>query len=122
MIPIRMSDCEWAFLAPFVSQVGPKSGRRPRDHRATMDGILWIAHRGFPWRSMHSDFGKWDSIYRQFRRWTASGVWEAISSELKRDPLEDCDGLSADPFSHSLIRENELSGLKWKISRVRQMI
>jgi transposase len=27
-------------------------------------------------------FGKWSSVYRQFRRWTLSGVWEVMLSAL----------------------------------------
>ncbi|MBJ7512091.1 MAG: transposase [Brevundimonas sp.] len=31
---------------------------------------------------MHSHFGEWNSIYRQFRRWTAAGVWDVMLEAL----------------------------------------
>jgi transposase len=30
------------------------------------------------WRDLHEHFGKWSSVYRQFRRWTLSGLWELL--------------------------------------------
>ena len=75
MIRGLMSDEEWACLEPFVRV---RSGRRPRDHRLVMDGIFWIARTGVAWRDLHEHFGKWSSVYRQFRRWTLSGLWELL--------------------------------------------
>jgi transposase len=30
------------------------------------------------WRDLHEHFGKWSSVYRQFRRWALSGLWELL--------------------------------------------
>lgn len=62
-----MSDEEWEFFAPFVIETGPRRGRRPKDHRLVLDGVFWIARTGSPWRDLHDHFGKWSSVYRQFR-------------------------------------------------------
>ena len=59
-----------ACLAPFVIERGVRSGRRPKDHRLILDGIFWVARTGVAWRDLHEHFGKWSSVYRQFRRWT----------------------------------------------------
>ena len=47
-----------------------------------MDGIFWIARTGSPWRDLPEEFGKWSSVYRQFRRWTLAGLWELILEAL----------------------------------------
>jgi transposase len=73
-----MSDEEWVCLEPFVIERGARSGRRPRNHRLVLDGIFWIARTGVAWRDLHEHFGKWSSVYRQFRRWTLSGLWELL--------------------------------------------
>ena len=78
MIRGLMSDDEWACLAPFVIERGARSGRRPKDHRLVLDGIFWVARTGVAWRDLHEHFGKWSSVYRQFRRWTLSGLWELL--------------------------------------------
>ena len=77
-----MSDEEWAFFAPFVIETGPKRGRPPKDHRLVLDGVFWIARTGSPWRDLPETFGPWASVYRQFRRWTLSGIWDLILEAL----------------------------------------
>lgn len=77
-----MSDEEWAFFAPFVIEGGPKRGRPPRNHRLVLDGVFWIARTGAQWRDLPSDFGSWSSVYRQFRRWTLSGLWDLLLETL----------------------------------------
>ena len=77
-----MKDGEWAFFAPFLVCEGAGSGRPPANHRLVLDGVFWIARTGVPWRDLHEHFGKWGSVYRQFRRWTVSGVWDVILEAL----------------------------------------
>ena len=77
-----MSDDEWACFEPFVVVKGPRRGRRPWDHRLVLDGVFWIARTGTAWRDLHSHFGEWNSVYRQFRRWTLSGLWDVMLEAL----------------------------------------
>jgi transposase len=83
-----MSDEEWAFFSALVIETGPRRGRRPRDHRLVLDGVFWIARTGSPWRDLHDHFGKWGSVYRQFRRWTLAGVWDAMLAALNETAHE----------------------------------
>lgn len=77
-----MSDEEWAFHEPFIRAVRAPNGRKPVNHRIVLDGIFWIARTGAPWRDLPEEFGKWSSVYRQFRRWTLAGLWEQILEAL----------------------------------------
>jgi transposase len=77
-----MSDEEWAFFEPFVVTRGPLSGRPPSDHRRTLDGIFWVMRTGAPWRDLPEELGKWNSVYRQFLRWSRSGVWDFLLEML----------------------------------------
>ena len=79
-----MSDEEWAFFEPFIFAVRAPNGRKPTNHRLVLDGIFWIARTGSPWRDLPEEFGKWSSVYRQFRRWTLAGLWEAIMDALNQ--------------------------------------
>jgi transposase len=83
-----MSDEEWAFFSPFVIEAGPRRGRRPTDHRLVLDGVFWIARTGSPGRDLHDHFGKWNSVYQQFRRWTLTGVCDAMLAALNEDAHE----------------------------------
>ena len=77
-----MSDEEWGFFEPFLIERGPKRGRPPGDHRRVLDGVFWIGRTGAPWRDLPEFFGKWGSVYRQFRRWSVSGVWDVLLEAL----------------------------------------
>lgn len=77
-----MSDEEWAFHEPFIPAVRTPNGRKRANHRLVLDAIFWIARTGSPWRDLPEEFGKWSSVYRQFRRWTLAGLWEQIMDAL----------------------------------------
>lgn len=77
-----MSDAEWAFFEPFIRAIRQPNGRKPVDHRLVLDGVFWIARTGAPWRDLPQEFGKWGSVYRQFRRWTLAGLWQMILEVL----------------------------------------
>ena len=79
-----MSDAEWAFFEPFITAMRGPGGRGTADHRRVLDGIFWIARTGAPWRDLPEEFGKWGSVYRQFRRWTLAGLWEEILEVLNQ--------------------------------------
>lgn len=63
-----MPDEEWAFHGHFILAVRAPNGRKPTSHRLVLDGIFWIARTGSPWRDLPEEFGKWSSVYGQFRR------------------------------------------------------
>lgn len=79
-----MSDEEWTFFERSVLAVRAPNGRKPVNHHLVLDGIFWIARTGAPWRDPPEEFGKWFSVYRQFRSWTLAGLWEEIMDALNR--------------------------------------
>jgi len=79
-----MSDDELSLFEHFILAIRASNGRKPTNHRAVLDGIFWIARTGSPWRDLPEEFGKWSSVYRQFRRWTLAGLWEDILEALNQ--------------------------------------
>jgi transposase len=47
-----------------------------------LDAVFWIMRTGAPWRDLPEEFGNWNSISRQFRRWADSGIWDVILEAL----------------------------------------
>ena len=82
-----MSDEEWAFHERFILTARAPNGRKPLNHRLVLDGIFWIVRAGSPWRDLPEEFGKWSSVYRQFRRWTLAGLGEQIMDALNESGL-----------------------------------
>ncbi|KAB2532703.1 transposase [Salipiger aestuarii] len=79
-----MSHGEWAFLERFTLAVRAPKGRKPTNHHLVPVRIFRIARRGAPWRDLPEEFGKWSSVYRQFRRWTLAGLLEEIMEALNQ--------------------------------------
>ena len=77
-----MKDPEWAFFEQFIFAIRGRGGRRASNHRLVLDGVFWVARTGAQWRDLPEEFGKWSSVYRQFRRWTLAGLWELILETL----------------------------------------
>lgn len=119
-----MSPQEWEFFAPFLAAVRHPNGRRPRNHRLVLDGIFWIARTGAPWRDLPEEFGKWFSVYRQFRRWTLVGLWEPILDALNEsravpDALQMIDSTVIRAHHHAA---GAKGGLRKKILAVQKVV
>ncbi|MGA7425602.1 MAG: IS5 family transposase [Rhodoplanes sp.] len=81
-----MTDDEWAYFEPFLVHRG---GRPPRNHRRVLDAVFWVMRTGAPWRDLPDELGNWNSIFRQFRRWADSGVWDVILEALAGSGMSD---------------------------------
>src|SRR5262245_15225074 len=82
-----MTDDEWADFEPFLIHRG--GGRPPRNHRRVLDAVFWLMRTGAPWRDLPEEFGNWNSIFRQFRRWADSGIWDVILEGLAESGVAD---------------------------------
>ena len=85
MIRGLMTDDEWAYFEPFLIHRG--GGRPPQNHRRVLDAVFWLMRTGTPWRDLPEEFGNWNSIFRQFRRWADSGIWDVILEALAGSAL-----------------------------------
>ena len=77
-----MENAEWTFFEPFITGIRGRGGRPAGNHRRVLDGIFWITRTGSQRRDLPEEFGKWSSVYRQFRRWTVAGLWDLILDAL----------------------------------------
>jgi transposase len=119
---LLMEDAEWVFFEPFLNAVRGRGGRPATNHRRILDAIFWIARTGSPWRDLPEEFGKWSSVYRQFRRWTLAGLWELVLDVLN-DTGQGDKGLrpgQVQMVDSTIIRAHHLSagakgGLKKKV-------
>ena len=119
---LLMSDEEWVFFEAFILAIRGRGGRPASNHRRVLDGVFWIARTGAQWRDLPEEFGKWSSVYRQFRRWTLAGLWELILESLN-------DSGAAPPqvqmIDSTIIRAHHLAagakgGLKKKVLAVQK--
>jgi transposase len=86
MIRFSVSDSQWALMEPFC--LGKKSdpGRSGMDNRMFVEGVLWKARTGCPWRDVPSEFGRWNTLFRRFDDWSIKGVFERMFLAVSGDP------------------------------------
>ena len=78
----RISEKDWAVIAPFLPTERGRNCRPAHDNRLVFAGMLWILRSGAAWRELPDKFGKWNSIYRRFRRWCDAGVFDDLLQTL----------------------------------------
>jgi transposase len=77
-----------------------------RGKRYLINGVLWIARTGAPWRNLPERFGPWKSVFNRFSNWAKKGLWEAIFAALSST-----DGEVAALINGTVIRAHQdLSG------------
>jgi len=80
-----LDDAQWAIIAPFT--LGKKSdpGQTGRDPRLFVEAVLWIVRTGAQWRELPREFGKWNSVFKRFRRWVRADVFYRMFKVLASD-------------------------------------
>jgi transposase len=43
-----------------------------------MNAILWVLCTGTPWRDLPERYGRWNSAFVRFSRWSKLGVWDVV--------------------------------------------
>lgn len=81
-----LSDRVWFLIAPLLPGKASDCGVTARDNRLFLEAVLWRVRVGAPWRDLPSGFGEWNSVFRRFRRWAQSGVFDRIFEAVSGDP------------------------------------
>lgn len=83
MARTMLSDEQWELISPHLPSE-TRNGGRPYTggHRMTVEAILWVARTGAPWRDLPERFGKWNTVYRRFRRWSECGLFRTVLDSL----------------------------------------
>lgn len=107
---IGVTDEEWAIIGPLLPPERGRWARPAQDNRRYFEGMLWIARTGSQWRHLPDEYGKWNSVFRRFRRWTELGVFDALVESLSE--LVDRER-SADMVDSTIVRAHHCAvGLK----------
>ena len=85
-VRLVLRDEQWARIEALCVGKASDPGGRGENNRMFVEGVLWIARTGSPWRDLPSAFGHWNSVWRRFDRWSQSGVWHRIFAALADDP------------------------------------
>jgi putative transposase len=85
-IRLVLDDEQWKRIERLCVGKPEDPGGTGADNRKFVEAVLWIARTGSPWRDLPSIFGKWNSVFVRFSRWSGGGVWQRILAALADDP------------------------------------
>jgi transposase len=90
---IGLCDDEWALIGPLLPAERGRGCRPAQDNRRYFEGMMWVARTGAQWRHLPEEYGKWNSVFRRYRRWAVTGVFDALleglSELVERDRTAD---------------------------------
>lgn len=81
-----LTDAQWAKIELLCLGKASDPGRSGRNNRMFLEGVLWIARTGSPWRDLPAQFGHWSSVHSRFRDWVKAGVFQRIFEALSDEP------------------------------------
>lgn len=79
---MEFQDHQWDKIKDFLPGKSADAGRTATDNRLFVEGVMWVARNGGRWRALPSEYGKWNSVFQRFRRWSINGVWQVIFNTL----------------------------------------
>lgn len=80
--PSDLTDREWSVIAPLLPPAKKGGRKRTTDLREVLNGLLYIASSGCPWRMLPKDFPPMTTVQGYFYAWRDDGLWLAINHTL----------------------------------------
>jgi transposase len=85
----ELTDEQWEKIRDILPGREGDVGVTAKDNRLFLDAVLYVARTGIPWRDLPAErFGKWNSVFQRFRRWSKKGVWAQIMEQLQDPDLQ----------------------------------
>jgi transposase len=92
---MNITQQQWNILAPLFERptsLDPR-GRKRRESKVLVEGILWILKTGAQWKELPDRYGSYQTVHRRYREWVTRGVFEEVLKRLAQD-LESRGGIS----------------------------
>ncbi len=85
MTYIRLTDNQWTKIRDFLKQDPNVYLGNEAQCRLFLSAVLWICRTGAQWRALPSEYGKWNSVYKRYVRWSEKGVWQRMMAAFADD-------------------------------------
>ena len=84
----EITDEQWERIEDLLPGKVSDRGRTAEDNRRFINGVLWIARSGAPWRDLPERYGNWNTVFQRFNRGAKKGIWQQVFQALQDADLD----------------------------------
>jgi transposase len=81
-----LTDAQWAKMEPHCLSEPTDPGRSGSNNRLFVEGVLWIARTGSPWRDLPEYFGRWNTVFKRYSDWVKVAVFQRLFEAVSDEP------------------------------------
>jgi transposase len=81
----EISDNNWERIKDLLQPENKGEGRPSKPNRVMLNGMLWHAKTGAPWRDLPEFYGPWQTVYSRFQKWSNGDVFKKLFKLLSSD-------------------------------------
>jgi len=75
---MRLENRTWQRILEFLRQQPDVYVGKESACRTFIEAVLWTARSGAQWRLLPEHYGKWNSVYQRYNRWSKRGIWQRM--------------------------------------------
>src|SRR3954463_9610615 len=82
---VKLTDDQWQKILPVLKTSPQIRLGAGRDCRRFLEAVLWITRSGSQWRLLPKQYGKWNSVFKRFNRWSKLGIFDKLFEHFSGD-------------------------------------
>ena len=82
---VKLTDEQWQKILPVLKSFPEIRLGAGRDCRRFLEAVLWITRSGSQWRLLPKSYGKWNSVFKRFNRWSELGIFDKLFEHFSGD-------------------------------------
>ncbi len=82
---VKLTNEQWQKILPILKTFPDLRLGAGRDCRRFLEAVLWITRSGSQWRLLPKAYGRWNSVYKRFARWSELGIFEKLFKKMSAD-------------------------------------
>lgn len=94
MQTVQLTDAQWKKMLSFLRACPQVKVGSESLCRKFLNAVLWVTRSGAQWRLLPNSYGKWNSVYKRYNRWSEKQVFAELFAFCAQDP--DFENLSID--------------------------